>query len=255
MKVLETIGGWIVGTLDAAGRFVYFTWLTVVRTVTPPYDVREWVKQMNRVGVASLPVVLLTGAFTGMVMTLQIFQGFSKFRAEGFTGAVVSLSVLREISPILTSLMVTGRAGSSIAAELGNMRATEQIDALVAMSTDPVHYLFVPRVLAGILMLPLLVLVADAIAILGGRVVAVSMLRANPEEFDHSTFLNLDLLDLFSGPIKAAVFGAIFTLAACVEGFHVTGGAEGVGRASTRAVVSASVAIVVTDFFLSKLMF
>lgn len=255
MKALEAIGRWVTGAFDGAGRFVTFGWLTLLRAFTPPYDLREWVRQMARVGVASLPVVVLTGAFTGMVMTLQIFQGFSKFRAEGFTGAVVSIAVLREIAPILTSLMVVGRAGSSIAAELGNMRATEQIDALVAMSTDPVQYLFVPRVAAGVLMLPLLVIVADAIAILGGRMVAVSMLHANPEEYDHSTYLNLDLLDLFSGPLKAAVFGLIFTLAACVEGYHVTGGAEGVGRASTRAVVSASVGIVVTDFFLSKLLF
>ena len=210
---------------------------------------------MSRLGVASLPVVILTGAFTGMVMTLQIYQGFSKFRAESFVGTVVSLAVLREISPMLTALLVTGRAGSSVAAEIGNMRATEQIDALVTMSTDPVQYLFVPRVIAGITTLPLLTMVSNAIAIAGGRLVAVGLMGANPDEYTESTFRNLEVLDVTSGLIKAAVFGLIFTLIACIEGFRVTGGAEGVGRASTRAVVSASVSVVVSDFFLSKLMF
>lgn len=245
----------VLSGVESVGRFFTFLGLTCLWAVRPPYDVREWLRQMSRLGVASLPVVVLTGAFTGMVMTLQIFQGFSKFRAEAFVGAVVSLSVLREISPILTALLVTGRAGSSVAAEIGNMRATEQVDALVTMSTDPVQYLFVPRVLAGVVTLPLLTLVSDGVAIAGGRLVAVHLLGANPRQYTLSTFRNLELLDLTSGLIKAAVFGLIFSLIACVEGYHATGGSEGVGRASTRAVVSASVSVVVSDFFLSRLMF
>ncbi len=255
IELLEDIGLVVVHSLEGAGQTFRFAVDTCVWAVRPPYDVWEWLRQMRRVGLAALPVVLLTAAFTGMVLTLQTFQGFERFRAESYVGTVVAISVLREISPVLTALMVNARSGSAIAAEIGTMRVTEQIDALVSMSTNPVQYLFVPRVFAGITMVPLLVAVADAVAIVGGRLVAVALLGASPDEYDRATFRNLDLVDFWSGLLKGAVFGAIITLVACARGHEATGGAEGAGRAATRAVVTASVGIVITDFFISKLIF
>jgi phospholipid/cholesterol/gamma-HCH transport system permease protein len=167
----------------------------------------------------------------------------------------VALAMLRELSPVLVGLMVTGRIGSSMAAEIGTMRVTEQIDALQALATDPVQYLFVPRVLAGIVMLPFLVILGDALGIGGGYLVAVKLMGANPVIYQQETFHFLDLNDLWSGLIKAAIFGLILTLTGCVRGYYTTGGAEGVGRATTRAVVSASLIILLTDFFLTRLLF
>jgi phospholipid/cholesterol/gamma-HCH transport system permease protein len=167
----------------------------------------------------------------------------------------VALSMLRELSPVLVGLMVTGRVGSSMAAEIGTMRVTEQIDALYALATDPVHYLFVPRVIAGITMLPLLVLIGNAFGIIGGYLVAVNLLGANPVTYQQNTFQFLELNDLFSGLWKAAVFGLILTLTGCVKGYYTRGGAEGVGRATTSAVVTASLTILLSDFFLTKIFF
>ena len=162
---------------------------------------------------------------------------------------------MRELSPVLVGLMVTGRVGSSIAAEIGTMRVTEQIDALQALATEPVQYLFVPRVIAGITMLPLLVLLGDALGIYGGYLVGVKLMQANPVVYEQNTFQFLNLKDLWSGLIKAACFGLILTLTGCVRGYYTTGGAEGVGRATTSAVVSASLIILLTDFFLTKMLF
>ena len=221
----------------------------------PPYDWRELLRQMATIGVGSLPVVLFTAVFTGGVLALQTYLGFARFRAESFTSSIVALSVLREVSPVLTALMVVGRAGSSIAAELGSMRATEQIDALIAMAVEPVQFLIVPRVVAGFTMLPILQVLADATAILGGRFVAVFILEANAFQYDAGTFRLLEPIDFTSGLIKAACFGFLITLIACAKGYSATGGAEGVGKASTRAVVSASGAVVIADFVISRLLF
>jgi phospholipid/cholesterol/gamma-HCH transport system permease protein len=163
--------------------------------------------------------------------------------------------MLRELAPVLTGLMVAGRAGSAMAAELGSMRVTEQIDALISLATDPVHYLFVPRVLAGILMLPLLVIVADATGMLGGYLVAVRILGANPVIYVSNSFQYLTLNDLFSGLIKSAVFGGLITLIGCQRGFDTFGGAEGVGSSTTSAVVSGSLLVLISDFFLTKVLF
>jgi len=178
---------------------------------------------MLRLGVQSVPVVLVTAAFTGAVMTLQTYQGFQRFGATSFAGTLVALSVMRELASVLAALMVTGRSGSAIAAEIGTMQVTEQGEALEAMATEPVQYLFVPRALAGVTMMPLLVLVAGALAILGGRVVAVNLLGANPDDYDQSTRRALEVKDLTSGLIKAAVFGFLFTLVACARGCQAWG--------------------------------
>ena len=255
MFILEWLGRGFVGVLNAVGRFFVLLGQTLHGAVRPPYAPRAAAQQFVRVGVDSIPVVLLTALFTGGVLALQTFKGFSRFHAEGYIGSVVALSMLRELGPVLTALMVTGRAGSAMAAELGSMRVTEQIDALVSLATDPVQYLFVPRVLAGILVLPMLVILADAVGIAGGYLVAVTYLGANPVRYVENTFLYLDLDDLTSGLVKSAVFGGLLTLIGCQCGFDTRGGAEGVGRSTTRAVVAGSLAVLIADFFLTKVLF
>ena len=255
MKVLESIGKALLRALGELGRFVDLLFRTAAWTVRPPYDIPEIVKQMVRVGVDSIPVVFLTGLFTGMVIALQTYTGFARFHAESFVGSVVALSVTRELAPVLAALMVTGRVGSAMAAELGTMRVTEQIDALVALATEPVQYLVVPRVVAATVMLPLLVVMADAVGIGGGYVVAVDLLGANPVTYVHNSFQFLEMNDLTSGIVKAAFFGLIFSLIGCQKGYYTEGGAEGVGIATTRAVVAGSLAILIADFFLTKILF
>lgn len=254
-RIFEPFGTLFLRLFEEAGRWFQMLQRTATWSVRPPFEVREWMRQMVRLGIDSIPVVALTTMFTGMVMALQTFTGFQRVHAENFVASVVSLAMVRELSPVLVGLMVTGRVGSSMAAEIGTMRVTEQLDALEALATDPVHYLFVPRVLAGIVMLPFLTLLGDAIGIFGGYLVAVKLLGANPLVYDQNTWQFLDLKDIWSGLVKAAVFGLLLTLTGCVKGYYTTGGAEGVGRATTSAVVTASLLILLSDFFLTKVLF
>jgi phospholipid/cholesterol/gamma-HCH transport system permease protein len=255
VRFFEAVGRMVLRLLEELGRFFQMFGRTAGWSVRPPYDVPEHFRQMVRVGVDSIPVVFLTTLFTGMVLALQTFNGFARFHAESLVGSVVALSLTRELAPVLTALMVTGRVGSAMAAELGTMRVTEQIDALTALGTEPVQYLVVPRVAASILMMPLLVILGDAIGIYGGYLVAVQLLGANPVTYIENSFRFLEVSDVTSGIVKAAVFGLIFSLVACVRGYFTEGGAEGVGRSTTRAVVSGSLAILFADFFLTKLLF
>jgi phospholipid/cholesterol/gamma-HCH transport system permease protein len=255
LKFLEALGAVILRAFTEMGRFVLLFVRTVTWAVRPPYDVPELFKQMVRVGVDSIPVVFLTGLFTGGVIALETYSGFQRFHAESFVGSVVALSVTRELAPVLAALMVTGRVGSAMAAELGTMRVTEQIDALVALATEPIQYLIVPRVAAATVMLPLLVVMADAVGIAGGYFVAVDLLGANSVSYVHNTFQFLERNDFTAGLIKAAVFGLLFSMIGCQKGYYTEGGAEGVGIATTRAVVAGSLAILVADFFLAKVLF
>jgi phospholipid/cholesterol/gamma-HCH transport system permease protein len=255
MPFLEAIGRFVQGMLEGFGRFCELLYRTILGAVRPPYDLKALRDQVVRVGVDSVPVVFLTTLFTGAVMALQTFNGFARFHAEAYVGSVVAISMLRELSPVLSGLMVTGRAGSAMAAELGTMRVTEQIDALVSLATDPVQYLFVPRVLAGIIVLPMLVVLGNAMGIGGGYLVAVKILGANPVIYMDNTFQYLRMNDLWSGLIKAAFFGGLLSLIGCQRGFDTEGGAEGVGRSTTTAVVIGSLAILVSDFFLTKVLF
>ena len=253
--LLERVGRVTIGLVEEIGRFFYILYSTLYWSCRRPFDGREWLKQMVRVGVDSVPVVGLTSAFTGMVLALQTFRGFERFHAESFVASVVSLSLTRELAPVLTALMIAGRIGSALAAELGTMRVTEQIDALYAMATEPVHYLVVPRVAASTLMVPPLVAISNGLGIIGGWVVSVNLLGANPVVYWDRTFMYLDLNDVFSGLIKAAVFGLILSVTGCSKWFYTTGGAEGVGRSTTSAVVMGSVVILLSDFFLTKVLF
>ncbi|MEO8036340.1 MAG: ABC transporter permease [Acidobacteriota bacterium] len=255
MKFLENIGRVFIRLFEETGLWFGMLWRTIRWTFRPPYEIHEWFRQMVRVGWDSIPVVFLTTMFTGMVLALQTFNGFQRVHAENFVASVVALAMLRELSPVLCGLMVTGRVGSSMAAEIGTMRVTEQLDALEALATDPVHYLFVPRVIAGIVMLPLLVILGDALGVYGGYLVAVKMMGTNPVIYSSNTYSFLAMNDVWSGVIKAAVFGLILTLTGCVRGYYTSGGAEGVGRATTAAVVNASLIILLSDFFLTKVLF
>ncbi len=241
--------------LREMGRFGVTLWRVLAWTPRPPYDWRQLAHQMVVVGINSLPVVLLTAMFTGMVLALQTFNVLVRVNAESFVASLVSLSMVRELAPVIGSLMIAGRCGSAMGAELGTMRVTEQIDALEVLATDPIHYLMVPRVWATTITLPLLIVMADAIGIAGGYLIAVVLMGANPVTYMHRTYQYMDLRDLFSGLIKAAVFGLLIAVIGCQKGFYTTGGAEGVGQSTTRAVVLASIAILIADFFLTKVLF
>lgn len=212
-------------------------------------------KQMEFIGVKSLGVVVITGTFTGMVLALQSYYGFRKFGAEGLVGTTVALSMTRELGPVLTSLMVTGRAGSAMAAELGTMRVTEQIDALIVMALNPIKYLVTPRVIASFFMLPVLTIISDFVGIVGGWLVGVKLLGINEGAFINKMVKYVDLEDIYNGLVKAACFGIILSVVACYKGFYTSGGAEGVGRSTTESVVISSVSILVADYVLTSLMF
>ncbi len=237
------------------GRFFEMLWQVLRWTPRRPWDFQELLGQMVRVGILSVPVVLLTALFTGMVMALQMYSTLARVNAESYTGSIIALSLVRELAPVLGALMIAGRCGSAMGAELGTMRVTEQIDALEVLATDPVHYLIVPRVWATAITLPLLIGLADAVGIWGGYLVSVVMMGANPVSYMDKSFQFMESADIASGLIKAAVFGFIIALIGCQKGFHTRGGAKGVGRATTQAVVTASISVLIVDFFLTKILF
>ncbi len=240
--------------ITEVGRFFIVLWRVFAWTPRRPYDLRQLLRQMVRVGVDSVPVILLTALFTGAVLALQSYSVLVRFNAESFVGSLVGLSLVLELSPVIGGLIIAGRVGSSMGAEIGTMRVTEQIDALEVMATDPIHYLMVPRVWALVAMLPMLVLLGDAIGIAGGYLVAVTLMGSNPVVYIENTFQYMDVWDLFQGLVKAWFFGLLVGVIGCQKGFDTTGGAEGVGRATTSAVVTASIAILISDFFVTKVL-
>jgi phospholipid/cholesterol/gamma-HCH transport system permease protein len=224
---------------------ILLMFLQAVRlSFTPPYRFHNLIKQMEFVGVKSLFIVVLTGLFSGMVLALQSYHGFRKFGGETLMGGLVALSLTREMGPVMTALMVNARAGSAIAAELGTMRVTEQIDALQIMAINPIHYLVVPRIWAGVFMVPLLTALNIFVGIIGGYFVGVILLGINPGIYMDKMIKMTELGDLVQGMTKSLVFGLILTLVGCYKGYHTYGGAEGVGRATTRTVVYSIVAII-----------
>lgn len=228
---------------------------SLVWTFIPPFRLRNLIKQMEFIGVKSLFIVVLTGVFSGMVLALQSYHGFRKFGGESLMGGIVALSLAREMGPVMTALMVNARAGSAIAAELGTMRVTEQIDALQMMAINPIQYLIVPRIWAGVLMLPLLTAINIIVGILGGYFVGVILLNINSGVFMNKMINMMDLEDLTQGMVKSLVFGLILTLIGCYKGYHTYGGAEGVGRATTEAVVISSVSILIGTYVITSLFF
>ena len=252
---LPSLGAAFLAFLAAAGQLVLFAGRALGAGLTPPYYTRLILRQVVYIGYYSLPVVGMTALFTGMVLALQSYTGFSRFNAESAVATVVVLSVTRELGPVITGLMVAGRVGAAMAAEIGTMRVTEQIDALTTLSTDPLRYLVLPRLLAGLVTMPILVLVADIIGVFGGFLVGVYKLNFNPVGYLTQTEQYLETMDVVSGLVKAAVFGFLVALMGCYHGYHSRGGAEGVGQATTYAVVSASILILLFNYFLTQAFF
>ena len=255
MRLLQTIGRTFLRFLSAAGRLALFTLVALSHCVRPPYYPRLIGRQMIEIGYYSLPVVGLTAIFTGMVLALQSYTGFARFSAESAIPNVVIVSITRELGPVLAGLMVAGRVGAAMAAEIGTMRVTEQIDALNTLATNPFKYLIAPRLIAGLTMLPLLVLVADIIGVFGGYVVSVHKLGFNPDTYLRNTIDFMETQDVVSGLVKAAAFGFLVTLMGCYHGYHSKGGAQGVGQATTNAVVTASILILCFNYFITELFF
>ncbi|WP_169568743.1 MlaE family ABC transporter permease [Sneathiella limimaris] len=251
---LAAIGRVALRFMAAVGHLSLFTVQTVRHIFLPPFYLRIFLRQLMSIGYYSLPVVGMTALFTGMVLALQIYVGSSRFNAESAVATIVVIGLTRELAPVLSGLMIAGRVGAAIAAEIGTMRVTEQIDALVTLSTNPFKYLVAPRVLAGMVTLPALVLIADIIGVSGGFLVATESLDFNPSTYIKNTFDFLETRDVVSGLIKSSVFGFIVCLMGCYHGFNSTGGAQGVGRATTNAVVSSFILILVSDYFLTVLL-
>jgi phospholipid/cholesterol/gamma-HCH transport system permease protein len=252
---VQTIGDYFMRFLASTGRLSIFVGKALYEGVKPPYYLHQFWRQLVDIGYYSLPVVGLTAVFTGMVLALQSFTGFSRFSAESSIPTVVVLSVTRELGPVLAGLMVAGRIGAAMAAEIGTMRVTEQIDALTTLSTNPLKYLVMPRILAGIIVLPILVLVADIIGVFGGYLISTYKLGFNPANYLSKTIEFLEMNDVISGLLKASVFGFIISVMGCYHGYSSQGGAQGVGAATTNAVVSASIMILVFNYLLTAIFF
>ncbi|MBE9554042.1 MAG: ABC transporter permease [Proteobacteria bacterium] len=255
MNIFQPIGRAFLRFLEAAGRLALFAVVSVSHCVRPPIYPRLIGRQMIEIGYYSLPVVGLTTLFSGMVLALQSYTGFARFSAESAVPNVVVLSITRELGPVLAGLMVAGRVGAAMAAEIGTMRVTEQIDALTTLSTNPHKYLVAPRLIAGLTMLPLLVLVGDIIGVFGGYLISVYKLGFNPAIYIKNTWQYLESLDVVSGLVKAAVFGFIVALMGCYNGYYSRGGAQGVGAATTNAVVSASILILISNYLITEMFF
>ena len=255
MNPLATIGSTFLSFLTALGRLALFAGSAVGHCVRPPIYPRLIGRQFLEIGYYSLPVVGLTTLFSGMVLALQSYSGFARFSAESAVATVVVLSITRELAPVLGGLMVAGRVGAAMAAEIGTMRVTEQIDALTTLSTNPFKYLIAPRLIAATLSLPILVLIGDVIGVFGGYVVGVYKLGFNAGNYIQSTVQFLEQIDVISGLVKAGVFGFIVALMGCYHGYHSRGGAQGVGAATTNAVVTASIMILIANYAITELFF
>ncbi|MBE0425513.1 MAG: ABC transporter permease [Nitrospirae bacterium] len=255
LNLIELIGRTVIRFSEELGKILILFSLAIKQLVIPPPEIRNTFKQMLEIGIKSLPVVLVTAVFTGMVFALQTFTGFKRFGAESLVGTVVALSMTRELGPVLTGLIVAGRAGAAMAAELGTMRVTEQIDALETLATNPVKYLIVPRFIAGILMLPALAAIANITGIIGGYFVTVGLFDTSSIVYWNRTWDYLEVSDIYNGLLKAGFFGASISLISCYKGFYTTGGAEGVGKATTGAVVLSCMTILISDYFLSAWLF
>lgn len=254
-KFFDFLGSLVIRFIEESGRIMLLFIKTLMWIFRPPLNLKNIVRQMEEVGVNSIPVVLIMSIFTGMVLALQSYTAFRRFNAEAFIGTVVALSMVRELGPVLSGLMVSGRVGAAMAAELGTMQVTEQIDALHALATNPIKFLIVPRFLAALFVMPVLVILADIIGIIGGYLVSVILLGTNSTIYIKRTWDYMELDDIYTGLLKSCIFGIIIATISCYQGFNTRGGAEGVGKATTRAVVLSSLIILVSNYFIAALMF
>jgi len=254
LRPVEGLGRWVVYVVLSLGRFGAFLGQALAALFTPPFKLWALLGRINYIGFRSLLIILLTGAFTGMVLGLQIFLTLSRFGSEAFLGPAVALSLIRELGPVLAALMVTGRAGSALTAELGIMRITEQIDALTVMALSPMRYLVAPSILAGVITFPMMTALFDVVGIFGGYLVGVELLGLSQGTYfgEMQTFVNMS--DIMTGFWKSLSFGIVVTWVCTYKGFHVSRGAEGVAAATTQAVVTSSVLILVWDYFLGTIL-
>lgn len=250
-----TIGKYILTMLSAVGNIAIFFYDFIICLFTPPFYLKSLKNQIIKIGYNSLPVIGLTAFFTGGVLALQIYIGGSRFNAENIVASIVALGITRELGPVIAGLMLAGRVSASISAEIATMRVTEQIDALVTLSTNPIKYLVVPRVIAALISLPILVIIADIIGIMGGFVVGTKSLGFIEQSYIKNTIDIIEFKDVASGLIKAAVFGFIVAFMGCYHGYNSTGGAQGVGKSTTQAVVSASILILAANYILTSIVF
>jgi phospholipid/cholesterol/gamma-HCH transport system permease protein len=255
MNFLAVIGRVVLTFLAKAGQLGLFALEAISHCLRPPFYFRHIGAQALNIGYYSLPVVGLTAIFTGAVLALQIYEGSSRFNAESAVAGIVVIGFVRELGPVLGGLMVAGRVSAAMAAELGTMRVTEQIDALTTLSTNPMKYLVAPRILASTLMLPCLVLIADIIGVAGAFFLSTNKLGFNPASYLKTTVDYLETDDVISGLVKAAVFGFFIALMGCYHGYTSRGGAQGVGVATTNAVVSASILILFSNYIVTELFF
>lgn len=241
--------------LQRVGIIALFGMQALSGLIRPPFYAAIFGQTLVEIGFLSLPVVALTAIFAGAVIALQSYSGFSQYHAQSAIAGIVVLSITRELGPVLGGLMVAGRVGAALSAQIGTMRVTNQIDALRTLSTDPMKYLVTPRLLAATLALPALVVVADILGIFGGFIVAIGKLGFTPEQYISNTLASLTAMDVFVGLVKAAVFGFLIALLGCYHGYHSKGGAEGVGAAATSTVVGASILLLTFDYLLTDLFF
>ncbi|MBN2197554.1 MAG: ABC transporter permease [Polyangiaceae bacterium] len=242
----------VVQLFDALGTLILLALRAVLWTVRPPYRLGQLLSAMEFIGVQSIFIVALTGAFTGMVFALQMVNSLRDFGAESMVGAIVGIALTRELSPVFTALMVTARGGSAMAAELGNMRVTEQIDALATMGVSPVQYLVTPRMLASVLMMPLLCVLFTCVGMIGTWFVSVHGLGIDPGIFMANVDAYVEGEDFWMGMVKSLVFGLLISIISCNQGFHASGGARGVGQATTRAVVHSAVAVLISNYLVTS---
>ncbi len=255
MKYIALIGR---GTLDLSqflGQLCVFILKVLTYLFSKKFEFKVFIRQLFFIGYLSLPLIALTAIFTGAVLALQSYTGFSRFNAENAVASVVVLSITRELGPVLVGLMLSGRVCAAIAAEVSSMKATEQIDALCTLGKDPINYLTVPRVLAGIIVTPILVLFADVIGVLGGYLTSIYKLDFSSEAYIKNTFDFLETFDVVSGLIKAAIFGCIVTITGSFFGFRASHGSIGVGFATTTAVVMSSISILFANYLITGLLF
>ena len=255
LSLVASLGASVLDLLRSAGRLALFALAAVSHLFRPPFYWRAFLVAFVEFAYFSLPVVALTALFSGGVIALQSYTGFARYNAQSAIAGIVVLSVVRELGPVLAGLIVAGRVGSSMAAEIGTMRVTDQIDALGTLSTNPMKYLVTPRLLAGTLALPLLVVVADILGVLGGFVVSVIKLGFSSTGYITDTFRVMQPIDVNVGLVKAAVFGFLIALMGCYNGYHSRGGAQGVGAATTASVVAASILVLAFDYMLTEMFF
>ena len=255
LNPVAALGRGVLGALQATGALVLFALQGISHLFRPPFYGRLFLRHVIEIGYFSLPVVALTAIFTGMVLALQTYTGFARFNAEGAVANVVVLSITRELGPVIAGLMVAGRIGASFAAEIGTMRVTDQIDALTTLSTNPMKYLVAPRLLAGAIALPFLVLIADILGVMGGWLIGTAKLGFSSAGYLRATLDFMQTMDVVSGLVKAAVFGFLIALMGCWCGYNSKGGAQGVGAATTSAVVASSILILALDYIITEMFF